>query len=104
MYSMILPFDTDHPEFIRGWECGEIWHTLRHLPGEATSYRRMVHSASLEMILRMAERLGWTLVEIPYDGDEFPNLEATLSEWALIELHRGATTDEQWVTDSDEAT
>lgn len=101
-YALILPFDSDSVEFARGWECGEIWHTLRHLPAEANAYRRMVQATNLEMVLRMTERLGWEIAEIPYDGEPFENMDETLSQWALVELTRDASSADRFVMEADD--
>lgn len=54
-HSLLLPFDTDEPEFARGFELGRLWATLRTNPAE--EIEELVHSNNAEMALRMAEAL-----------------------------------------------
>jgi hypothetical protein len=57
--GLLLAFDTPHPEFARGFECGRIWALLRADPeAEVIEY---VHTANLEMLLRLAEATGRTV-------------------------------------------
>lgn len=70
--DLIFPFDTDHPEYARGFEAGRLWALLRSDPGEL---EETVHASNTEMVLRMAEAVGrdvtgemlddtWTLVTV----------------------------------------
>jgi hypothetical protein len=55
-HACLLPFDTDDPEFARGFEAGRIWTILHGAPEEEVE--EIVHAANAEMALRMADRLG----------------------------------------------
>jgi hypothetical protein len=54
-YDCLLPFDTDDPAFVRGFEAGRVWARLR-ATGEPVEEH--VHAANAEMVLRMAEATG----------------------------------------------
>lgn len=62
-YGLVLAFDTDDPQFVRGFEAGRVWTELEravtegHLPTEPVT----VHAANAEMCLRMAESLKLTV-------------------------------------------
>ena len=48
--DLICPFDSDDPEFARGFEAGALWERLKADPAcEAT-----VHASNAEMVTRMA--------------------------------------------------
>lgn len=49
-YGLVLPFDSDDPEFARGVEVGLIWSELC-LTG---SYEGIVRGVNSEMVMRMA--------------------------------------------------
>ena len=51
----VLPFDTDDPAFALGVEVGVTWATLQQ---EEDAAEFMVHTANVEMMLRIAEALG----------------------------------------------
>lgn len=52
--ELVLPFDTDDPQFARGFEAGVLWGQLRDgAPVEVT-----LHVANIEMAIRMAETAG----------------------------------------------
>jgi hypothetical protein len=55
-HALLLPFDTDHPEFVRGFEAGRIWTSLRLAPDEPLV--ETVHVDNVEMALRMGEATG----------------------------------------------
>lgn len=57
MNAPILPFDTDHPEFRRGVECGQAWQLLKVYP---QPFEVLVHADAIEMMLRMSEVTGRT--------------------------------------------
>jgi hypothetical protein len=50
----VLPFDTDDPEFGRGFEVGQMWSSL---PGQRSF---VVHISNAEMVVRLAEYFGLT--------------------------------------------
>lgn len=52
-WGLVLAFDTDDPEFTRGFEAGQMWERLnrdRHAC-------QTVHGENAEMVMRMAEAL-----------------------------------------------
>lgn len=48
---LVLAFDSDHPEFVRGVEVGIIWAHISNAGG----YHGLCHANNSEMVLRMAE-------------------------------------------------
>lgn len=64
-FSLLLPFDTDDPEFVRGMEVGTVWGALRADDGEQEF---TVHTANAEMMLRIAEATGRQMVWIERDA------------------------------------
>lgn len=57
-YELLLPFDTDDPEFVRGFEAGKVWASLN--AHERTEFT--IHATNLEMALRIGEALGMSVV------------------------------------------
>lgn len=55
-YSLVLPFDTDDPEFCRGVEAGRLWEQLKF--GEEV--HQTIHATNSEMAIRMCEALNRT--------------------------------------------
>jgi hypothetical protein len=55
-HSLLLPFDTDDPQFVRGFEAGRLWALLRASPEE--SVEEYAHASNAEMILRLGEATG----------------------------------------------
>lgn len=51
-YDLVLPFDTDDPEFVRGVEIGRLWENLKSTP---EAFDSVVHLSNAEMVLRIAE-------------------------------------------------
>ena len=64
--DLILPFDTDDPQFVRGVEVGAIWQLLESgvRPVEAT-----VHVSNAEMMLRIADAAGATVQSEDWNDD-----------------------------------
>lgn len=58
-FSLILPFDTDSEEFIRGFECGRIWTLMEENPDTLTGL--IFHAVNAEMVIRMIEQKGLSL-------------------------------------------
>lgn len=52
-FECVLPFDTDEPEFARGFEAGRVWQMLDEYDGPVTAV--VVHASNAEMLIRMAE-------------------------------------------------
>jgi hypothetical protein len=55
-WGLVLAFDTDDPEFIRGFEAGQLWEIL----SRGGHVCRTVHGENAEMVMRMAEALDMT--------------------------------------------
>ena len=53
-YGLLLPFDTDEPEFARGVEVGILWQRLETEP----SVRATINARNAEMVMRIAEAKG----------------------------------------------
>ncbi len=53
-HTLLLPFDTDDPEFARGFEAGRLYELLK--TGEAIE--QTIHASNTEMAIRMCEDLG----------------------------------------------
>lgn len=70
-YGMVLPFDTDDEEFVRGFVLGMMWRSLE-LQGWAHG---LVYPRSAEMVMRMAESKGLSFTAIAH-GDDW--LEVTI--------------------------
>lgn len=51
-YSLLLAFDSDDPEFCRGFEAGRLWERIKN---DATSWDEMLHATNAEMVMRMCE-------------------------------------------------
>lgn len=55
-FGCILAFDTDDPQFARGFEAGRLWTCLQQSPDR--EIEQLVHASNAEMAIRMAEALG----------------------------------------------
>jgi hypothetical protein len=53
-YGLVLAFDTDEPEFTRGFEAGQLWERIER-DGMAD---QLIHAENAEMIMRIAEAKG----------------------------------------------
>jgi len=51
-WSLLLPFDTNDPEFTRGFEAGRIWERIKN---DQTNWDTMIHHTNAEMVIRMCE-------------------------------------------------
>ena len=56
-HGLLLPFDCDDPEFVRGFECGHVWTEVRNCEDVAVGPYTM-HAANAEMAIRIAEATG----------------------------------------------
>jgi hypothetical protein len=54
-HELLLPFDVDDPQFVRGFELGRLWQRLRTEDGDVAE---TVHATNLEMLLRLGEATG----------------------------------------------
>ena len=62
-YSLLLPFDTDDPQFRRGVEIGVLWANLQH-SGHA---KETVHWDTAGMVMRIADEKGLRFSAVPVD-------------------------------------
>jgi|GEM_PF-667005 len=66
-HSLLLAFDTDDREFVRGFEVGRIWALLRLAPDEPVE--EYAHATNAEMILRLGEATGRQVESDELGGD-----------------------------------
>lgn len=78
-FGLVLPFDSDHPEFTRGFECGQLWQ--RMTAGEDI-HDQLAHASNAEMVMRMAEALDYNF-----------RAEAADEEWITLTLLPGEAPD-----------
>ena len=64
-HSLLLTFDTEDPEFARGFEAGRVWTALIANPDDEVS--EIVHGSNAEMFLRMAEHLSRSVTSVELD-------------------------------------
>lgn len=53
--GLVLPFDTDDPEFVRGVELGMLYERICLMPGGVEQWSCQIHTSNLEMALRIVE-------------------------------------------------
>lgn len=68
-YELLLPFDTDNEDFVRGFECGRIWALMEENPDKLTGL--IFHSVNTEMVMRMLEKKGLPLKATFTDDGEW---------------------------------
>lgn len=56
-FGLLLAFDSDSPEFVRGFEAGRVWALLDEDGQTMTFY---LHATNLEMAIRIGEQTGHT--------------------------------------------
>jgi len=71
MNELLMPFDSDHPEFTRGFECGQLWAALSLRPDE---HHVTIHSTNFEMARRCAKHFNY-VVEVTQDDNTWINVE-----------------------------
>jgi hypothetical protein len=54
-YGLLLPFDTDDAEFVRGFEAGRIWSAVQTLDEDFEPESFTMHASNAEMAIRIAE-------------------------------------------------
>ena len=65
-YSLLLAFDSDHPEFARGFEAGRLWERVK---GDHTSWSQTIHASNAEMVMRMCETEDRCFSAVEVEGD-----------------------------------
>lgn len=63
--SLVLPFDTDDPEFRRGVEIGMLWARL----GYEDQFSATIHADNAEMVMRVMESKGVSFTATPVGDD-----------------------------------
>lgn len=68
-FKLVLAFDSDHPEFTRGFEAGMLYMSMgdKHV----TKINQLIHDENAEMVIRMSEALGWDFVAQDMDNGWF---------------------------------
>jgi len=70
--DLICPFDSDDPEFVRGFEIGALWERLKNGPPcQAT-----IHATNAEMVIRLAAAADMGFSAEDLGGD-----------WVHVEFH-----------------
>lgn len=54
-YGLVLAFDTDDAEFVRGFEAGRLWERVKE---DRSTWDQMIHATNAEMVMRMCEAEG----------------------------------------------
>lgn len=54
-WGLLLAFDSDDPEFTRGFEAGRLWEMVKD---PDTEWPQLVHAVNAEMVMRMCESEG----------------------------------------------
>lgn len=75
-YGLILSFDTDDEQFVRGFEAGGLWELMNPEHG-ITHVERQIHASNTEMVMRMAEARGFDF-----------RAEDVNEDWTVVVLHR----------------
>lgn len=67
-YGLVMAFDTDDPEFVRGFEIGRLYEMTQRCP---EPFEQTVHASNTEMIIRLGEASGrhMSASEIPETDD-----------------------------------
>lgn len=82
-HELYLAFDSDSPDFVRGWEGGKLFEEMHWQPGEII---QTIHADNAEMVMRMCEKLSrdfratevdGTWIEVVIGPGEAPRREAT---------------------------
>lgn len=77
-FSLVLPFDTDSSEFVRGVEIGRLWEKLKVEDGIVIE---TIHLSNAEMVIRIAEALERPVISEEHDDT-----------WMTVTFtHRGMT-------------
>lgn len=72
-FSLILPFDTDNHDFVRGFEAGRIWTLMEENPDKLPGL--IFHANNSEMIMRMIEVRELPLKAQFTDDEQWMRLE-----------------------------
>lgn len=70
-YELHLAFDTDDPEFARGFEAGVVYGQMQHL----SRVEQTIGVRNIEMVMRMAEAGGWTFTALHGDDPDWVTIQ-----------------------------
>lgn len=76
-HRMVLAFDSDDPEFVRGFEAGAVWTWCAQTGG----YRGTIHANNAEMVMRIAESLG-----LPFAAEPVGDDSGVSEEWVYVAI------------------
>jgi hypothetical protein len=67
-YGLVMAFDSDDPEFVRGFEIGRLYEMAQRCP---EPFEQTVHASNTEMVIRVGEATGRRVSasEIPETDD-----------------------------------
>jgi hypothetical protein len=74
-FELVLPFDTDSEDFVRGFEAGRIWTLMTENPAMLPGL--IFHANNAEMVIRMIEKKGLPLKAQFTDDQIWMRLEET---------------------------
>jgi hypothetical protein len=66
--SLLMAFDTDDPEFARGFEVGRLWQQLQAAPTLEPFEGELVHANNAEMLMRLGEATGRSATAVEIDS------------------------------------
>lgn len=72
-WSLVLPFDTDNEEFVRGFEAGRIWVLMEENPDKLEGL--IFHAVNAEMVMRMMEAKDIKLKAVYTDDQQWMKFE-----------------------------
>jgi hypothetical protein len=82
--EFLLIFDSEDPEFSRGFACGEIWACLTD---DVDAIRAIITSDCTEMVMRMAEATDYTFEARDLTSEELALLHQDKSdEWLIVTM------------------
>lgn len=74
-WALIFPFDSDHPEFARGWEAACLFMTLDN--EKPRFMERTLHATNQEMVSRICEHAGYRF-----------DVETLVEDWIVVRFQR----------------
>ena len=81
-YQKVFEFDTDEPEFARGFEAGRLYTTIGDSlfgPSDLENYEFIIHHTNTELVMRMAEKFNLSFKATELD-DLFTSVALTPKE------------------------
>ena len=71
-YNLVFKFDTDNPEFARGFEIGRLYTTVSdslYGVGELETAGFTIHNENTELVMRVAERFNLSFIATEVDDN-----------------------------------